>query len=268
VRITAKVKATQLVRTIRKFPQMVKKNGEQILRTEGRSFAKELARQTLPVGLNDDAYQRLAKKIRADVRRAVIAPARLYRIILFTVNKDLADEIWKVICSGDGKRHRTLAQLIKSVPKVAQLACSGRMQAQWVKVLRTNGWGGVPTSAEPQGVVTDEKAIATFISKMCRRIGMAKAGWAAAGRSISGRNVQGIPQWASFGRHKVSGEGIYDKKQNRIRLINPVRHARKALPPSLEAVAKRQAARNLHLHLLHMINAQIKQDFRGQSKAA
>lgn len=250
-----------LVKQIRTFPDIVKKSGEQILRTEGRSLAKELARQTLPIGLDDAAWKKLAFKISGDIRRAVMSPARLYNTLKESVSSEFAKEVWLVIQSGDKKRNRTLAKLLSSAPAVSSLPISSTVQEAWIKKVRIRGFGGVARRAKPQGIVTVEPAIAAFIKRKQRRIGMAKAGWAAAGRSISGRNVAGIPQWASYGRHKAPGSGIYIRASNRIRLINEVRHARKALPPNLEARAKQQAARNLELHLLHAANAILKKHF-------
>ncbi len=263
--VTSKLKYSSLIKTLKKIPGEIRRNGESILRQEGRTFAKELARQTLPIGLTDAAWKKSASRIETDIRRAIISPARLYNILETKVSKSFAEEVWKLINSTDKKRNRTLAKLLNSAPApIAGLIISSSVPAGLVKAARTGGWGNVPTSERGRAVVIKEEAIARFVKKMQRRIGMAKAGWAAAGFSISGRSVSGMPSWAGVGRHGADlGEGVYLKDRNVIRLINHVRHARRALPSSLEQRAKNQAARNLHLALLRAMNAMMAKEFRS-----
>ncbi len=268
MKITCKLKSGDLVKTIRQFPEMVKRDGESILRQEGRGFAKELARFTLPVGLNENAYQKLAAKISCDIHRVIMSPRKLYAFLKSSVSEGFAKGIWSLLQSGDKKRNRTLVKMLASVPVVSQLIVSGRVDPATVRSARTGEWGGVPAGTDPKVIVTSEKAIGNFIKKMQRKIGMAKGGWAAAGRDISGRNVPGIPSWAGYGRHKVGGRGVYVKATNRIRLINEVRHARKALPAAGEQRAKMNAARNLQLSMTRAMNAIAKKQFSKSRKAA
>jgi hypothetical protein len=271
--VTSKLKYSSLVKTLKRVPAEIRRNGESILRQEGRSFAKELARQTLPIGLTDSAWKKSAFKIAGDIRRAVVSPARLYAMLEQKVSKSFAEEVYAVMQGKDKKRNRTLAKLLSTAPApIAGLMLSSSVPAEVVKAARTGAWGNVPSKETGRAIVTKEEAIARFIKKMQRRIGMAKAGWAAAGFSISGRAVSGMPAWAGVGRHGTElGQGVYLKERNRIRLINFVRHARQALPENLEQRARNQAARNLHLSLLRAVNAMMAKEFRsskGQRLAA
>lgn len=266
---TAKFNKTDLVKTIKAFPAQIRRDSEGILRQEGRSFAKELARFTLPIGLGDAAWKKLAYKISGDIRRALMSPRRLYDFLKNNVSKSFADEVWALIHGGGKKRGRVLARMLRAVPApVAGLAITSAVPGAQIRAARTGEWGGIPKDVAPVGIVIDEQAIQRFISKMQRRIGFAKGGWAAAGQSISGRNVKGIPQWASYGRHKSPGKGVYLKDRNSIRLTNDVNYSRKALPDAGEERAKFNAARNLHLSLLHAVNAIAAKHFARGQKAA
>jgi len=271
MKISVRLKSSDLTRTIKSFPEQIKRTGESVLRQESRQFAKELARWTLPIGLGDDAWRKLANKIASEIRRVIVSPRRLYEAVETADGKPFADALWALLQGKPGGRRGTrniVQHLARSRSATAKLILGGNVRPEAVKALRTGPWGNIPTGTSDRMIVTNTARIDAFIKRMQRRVGFAKGGWSAAARSLSGRNVQGIPQWASYGRHKAPGSGIFTKPGKRIRLTNEVDYSRKALPPSCEQRAKFNAQRNLRLALTHAVNALAAKQFRRGGRRA
>jgi hypothetical protein len=189
VRFTSKLKgASDVGNLLRRYPEKVGRTLLSLVKQEARGLSVELARNTRPFGFSEKARKTGEDAVAKDISGVFALPSDAFAEIRKS-DPAAADRFWANIQNRRFTRAETA--LRNSSAGWKDLAV-GRLDP------KLHQWGQLG-AAKPKQVVTSEKARATYIAKIQKRVGFAKGSWINAGKSIGGR-VRGAAQWTT--RHK------------------------------------------------------------------
>ncbi len=255
MRVTGKVTGLEdLRKQIALFPKEIQRPMDRLLVQEVRTLAVESARVTLPFGLSDKAFKKLADRIKADIQRIFKRADHLgdaYKH-LEAADPAMARAYWHAWKSGDQKRARLL---LRKLCAKAGLPI-GAIRPELHRSARTARFGRVPDTARTVAIVSKGDALDRYIAKVQKQIGSVKAGWIAAAKILGG-TVRGIPRWANTGSHKKSRGGALVKtgaKGARIELRNEVSYAQEAC----NSTQLRQAEQRARIRLQRAMAERLK----------
>jgi len=246
IRFTAKLKgASDVARLLRRHPEKVGRTLESLVKQEARGMAVELARVTRPSGFSQKAKRRGEQAVARDVGGFFASPSDAYEMIR---RKDpaAAERFWAQM----SKRQFSRAQqtLQDSGSDWSDLTV-GRLDA------KHHVWSARGAS-KPRQVVTSEKARATYIARIQKRVGFAKASWINAGKAIGGR-VRGAAQWATRHRQAPGTATVRSGDKPAVTLINRLDYLEATISKSsvnaalIEASAKLRKALAVSLQRIH-----------------
>ena len=191
IRFTAKLKGdANVARLLRRHPEKIARTLESLVKQEARGMAVELARYTRPYGFSERAKKKGEKAVAADIRGVFTVPSAAYEELQKS-DPAAADRFWANIQNRRFARAQTALRGSKSAWNDLPV---GRLDPSLHK------WGTLGGN-KPKQVVTSPQARDTYIARIQKRVGFAKASWLNAGKAIGGR-VRGAAQWAT--RHKQS----------------------------------------------------------------
>ena len=255
MRVTGKVTGLDpLKKQIALFPKEVQRPMDKLLIQEVRTLAVESARITLPFGLTDKPFKKLAARIKADINRIFKRADNLGTAFkqLEAADPALAREYWRADKNGEPEKARRILRKLCAKAGIPV----GAIRPDLHKNARTARYGRVPDSAKTLAVISKGEALDRYIAKVQRQIGAVKAGWIAAAKTLGG-TVRGIPRWANTGAHKTSqGTAVVkrgDKGAN-IELHNQVSYA----PEACNDTQLRQAERRARMRLQHAMAEKLK----------
>ncbi len=197
IRFTTKLKgAFDVARLLRRYPEKVGRSLESLVKQEGRGLAVELARNTRPFGFAEKARKLGEGAVAKDILKVYATPDQAYQEMQGS-DKEHADRFWANI---QNRRFARAKQALSQSSSKWKNLPVGRLDPQLHQQSRTGRKGNVKRK-EPAQLVTNRKALDTYIAKVQRRVGFAKGTWLKAAKAIGGR-VRGAAQWAT--RHKQS----------------------------------------------------------------
>ena len=195
IRFTAKMKGgSDVVRLLNRYPQKVGRTLESLVKQEARGLAVELARNTRPFGFSDKAKKRGEGAVAGDINRVFAVPSDAYDNMKL-LNPAAADRFWANI---QNRRFARAEQSLKSSNSPWKNLPVGRLDPKLHQQSRTGRNASVKRKV-PAQIVTSPKALDSYVAKVQKRVGFAKASWINAAKAIGGK-VRGAAQWVT--RHK------------------------------------------------------------------
>ena len=195
IRFTAKMKGgSDVVRLLNRYPQKIGRTLESLVKQEARGLAVELARNTRPFGFSDKAKKRGEGAVAGDINRVFALPSDAYDNMKL-LDPAAADRFWANI---QNRRFARAEQSLKSSNSPWKNLPVGRLDPKLHQQSRTGRNASVKRKV-PAQIVTSPKALDSYIAKVQKRVGFAKASWINAAKAIGGK-VRGAAQWVT--RHK------------------------------------------------------------------
>ena len=263
MRVTGKVTGLDpLKRKIAIFPKEVQRPMDKLLIQEVRTLAVESARVTLPFGLSDKTYKKLAARIKSDILRIFKRADQLGSAFqqLEAADPALAQQYWQAQQSGDEARARRLLRKLSAKAGIA----IGAIRPELHQSARTAHYGRVPDNAKTVAIISKGDALNRYIAKVQKQIGAVKAGWIAAAKVLGG-TVRGIPRWANTGAHKNSHGSAAVKRAEKgstVELTNQVSYAPQACDNGQLRHAERRARLRLQNAIAEKLKAMAERAFR------
>jgi hypothetical protein len=263
MRVTGKVTGLDpLKRKIAIFPKEVQRPMDKLLIQEVRTLAVESARVTLPFGLSDKTYKKLAARIKSDILRIFKRADQLGSAFqqLEAADPALAQQYWQAQQSGDEARARRLLRKLSAKAGIA----IGAIRPELHQSARTAHYGRVPDNAKTVAIISKGDALNRYIAKVQQQIGAVKAGWIAAAKTLGG-TVRGIPRWANTGVHKNSHGNAAVKRAEKgstVELTNQVSYAPQACDDGQLRHAERRARLRLQNAIAEKLKAMAERAFR------
>ena len=189
VRFTAQLQgAFDVARLLRRHPEKVGRTIESLMKQEGRGLAVELARNTRPFGFSQKAKKTGEDAVAGDISRVFALPSDAFAEIRRS-DPVAADQFWANI---QNRRFARAENNLRQTSTGWNDLSVGRLDPN------LHQWGHLG-AAKPKQIVTSEKARATYIARIQKRVGFAKGTWINAGKAIGGR-IRNAVQWTT--RHK------------------------------------------------------------------
>jgi hypothetical protein len=263
MRVTGKVTGLDpLKKQIALFPKEVQRPMDKLLIQEVRTLAVESARITLPFGLTDKPFKKLAARIKADINRIFKRADNLGTAFkqLEAADPVLAREYWRADKNGEPEKARRILRKLCAKAGIP----IGAIRPDLHKNARTARYGRVPDSAKTLAVISKGEALDRYIAKVQKQIGAVKAGWIAAAKALGG-TVRGIPRWANTGAHKNSHGSAAVKRAEKgstVELTNQVSYAPQACDDGQLRHAERRARLRLQNAIAEKLKAMAERAFR------
>ena len=263
MRVTGRVTGLDpLKKKMALFPKEVQRPMDKLLIQEVRTLAVESARVTLPFGLSDKNYKKLAARIKSDILRIFKRADQLGSAFqqLEAADPALAQQYWQAQQSGDEARARRLLRKLSAKAGIA----IGAIRPELHQSARTAQYGRVPDNAKTVAIISKGDALDRYIAKVQKQIGAVKAGWIAAAKALGG-TVRGIPRWANTGAHKNSQGNAAVKRAEKgstVELTNQVSYAPQACDDGQLRHAERRARLRLQNAIAEKLKAMAERAFR------
>ena len=202
IKFTAKLNgSSDVARLLNRYPEMVGRSLESLVKQEARGLAVELARNTRPFGFSQKARKLGEKAVAKDIMGVFALPSDAFEEIRKS-DPETADRFWSNI---QNRRFARAQNHLRQSGSGWKDLTVGRLDP------KLHQWGDLGGS-KPKQIVTSSKARDTYIRKIQRRVGFAKGTWINAAKAIGGR-VRGAAQWAT--RHKQAPGGATITKGNK-----------------------------------------------------
>lgn len=292
MRITAQVDVGDLRKRMAEYERIVGRDINQQLRRHARIACVELANSTQPFGKGKEAKLLGERAVEVDINKVFYTPqsegfingvseiaaesykARAARSATFDADK--ATQRFKDRVQGYINSNNTsaLKQLAKDFnwqgvvdhpdPAIHQAARGGSR----MKVRKKRGNMHLILGGR-QG------ALQTYINKVKKRVGMAKAGWAVCAERIpelglTSSVTRGIPQWVTRNKNAPApARSTIDASTTFRKSSNPRVVMRNAVPWTSQNLAPSEASKALRIakeKFLKMMNIQIRYVLRQQAK--
>lgn len=292
MKITAHVDTSDLRKRMAEYARIVGKDVNRELRRHARLACVELANTTQPFGKGKEAQQLGERAVEVDISKVFYTPqsdgfingvtemaAESYRARAARSNKfdaDKATQKFKDRVQGyiSANNTRALKELAKDFnwqgvvdhpdPAIHQAARGGSR----MKVRKRRGAMHLILGGR-------KGALLTYINKVKKRVGMAKAGWAVCAEKIpdlglASSTTRGIPQWVTRNKNAPApARSSVDASTTFRQSSNPRVVMRNAVPWTSQNLAPSAARTALNIargKFVKMMNTQIRYVLRQQAK--
>lgn len=233
-----------------RHPERLAMAAESQLKMQARFLARDLARETAPVGFGERARAGIAKRVAQDVRLMFPAnqlsqrnASRVYELIKAEFDEGTADAFWREWRKGNtAKAERYMRR--RGIKR-------GVDESEYERRRKAGDLRGAPIA------LAAESRVESMIRRRQKRVGMAKAGWYQAARGVGGRlrvtnsgngkTVAAFPKWviAAGSGLALGGARVRSGPRPMVKIFSKVRHGKKAL--RREVMAKALAATQVRL---------------------
>jgi len=252
-------------------------SSSKILRSQARLLAENLAFQTQPFGKDQQARQMGEMAVERDIRKVYktageigLSDSLSYSIRHATRGQEknksqtpdnAAKAFVYLVSKGKYTDARKLLQRVGvSEQEITQVPIGKMDGGQSHQTARHGTRKRVSKNQLPLRVVADGQ-IKTYINKIRRNVGIAKAGWAACSRIIGG--TRGIPQWVTRNIGRAGGGSVadssMDKRTPKVQLMNHV-------PWIDQCLSNSQLSQAVRIQYEKMVKA-IDKAMRAEAKA-
>lgn len=252
-------------------------SSSKILRSQARLLAENLAFQTQPFGKDPKARQMGEMAVERDIRKVYISAgeAGLSDSLSYSIkhatrgdekNKSQTPDnmakafVWMISKGKYSDATKLLKRVGVSQQEITQIPIGKIDGGQAHQSARHGTRMRVSKNQLPLRIVSDGQ-IKTYINKIRKNVGIAKAGWAACSRIIGG--TRGIPQWVTRNIGKAGGgtvaDSSMDKNRPRVVLKNNV-------PWIDQCLSTSQLERAVRIQHEKMVKA-IDKSLRAEAKA-
>lgn len=271
---TKVIGADTLIKQLRAYPELLRRETESILKQEGRALCVEYASATLPgPGFDETKDEQFRKRVEGDVRRVFASRADPNSVanMLKVINPKLFQAYW----FGGVKKNdqKTMARILRTAGLPEGLDPAAH------KAARTGKKGRVGKLQRPVSLA-NAATLNAYVKKQRALVGFAKAGWAAAAKSIGGRvratirNADGTrtsverfsktvrnlaSKWPDSGGSRYTVTGTL----HTLEIFSNVKHAQDAMPMPLKLSAETRAQERFIAALGHSLRALNKKLFKA-----
>jgi hypothetical protein len=294
MKVTAQVDTSDLRKRMNQYALIVGKSVNQQLRRHARLACVELANTTQPFGKGKDAKLLGEKAVEVDISKVFYTPEP-YGGFVNAMSEIAYKSFTKRAAKSNGKFDADAATL-SFTERVNGYASTGN-NAALKKLAKDFNWQGIVDRPDPdihqaarEGsrrkvrkqrgnmhlILGGRKsALQTYINKVKKRVGMAKAGWAVCAERIpnlglASAGTRGIPQWVTRNknapapqRSSVDASTTFRKSSNpRVVMHNAVPWTSQNLTES----AARAALNIARGKFVKMMDIQIRYVLRAQAK--
>lgn len=250
-----------------RHPERLAMAAESQLKMQARFLARDLARETAPVGFGERARAGIAKRVAQDVRLMFPAnqlsqrnASRVYELIKAEFDEGTADAFWREWRKGNrAKAERYMRR--RGIKR-------GVDENEYERRRKAGDLRGAPIA------LAAESRVESMIRRRQKRVGMAKAGWYQAARGVGGRlrvtnsgngkTVAAFPKWviAAGSGLALGGATVQSGPRPMVTIFSNVRHGKKAL--RREVMAKALAATQVRLRKVveQAVKAENKKRFK------
>jgi hypothetical protein len=294
MKVTAQVDTSDLRKRMNQYALIVGKSVNQQLRRHARLACVELANTTQPFGKGKDAKLLGEKAVEVDISKVFYTPEP-YGGFVNAMSEIAYKSFTKRAAKSNGKFDADAATL-SFTERVNGYASTGN-NAALKKLAKDFNWQGIVDRPDPdihqaarEGsrrkvrkqrgnmhlILGGRKsALQTYINKVKKRVGMAKAGWAVCAERIpnlglASAGTRGIPQWVTRNknapapqRSSVDASTTFRKSSNpRVVMHNAVPWTSQNLTES----AARAALNIARGKFVKMMNIQIRYELKKQAR--
>jgi hypothetical protein len=294
MKVTAQVDTSDLRKRMNQYALIVGKSVNQQLRRHARLACVELANTTQPFGKGKDAKLLGEKAVEVDISKVFYTPEP-YGGFVNAMSEIAYKSFTKRAAKSNGKFDADAATL-SFTERVNGYASTGN-NAALKKLAKDFNWQGIVNRPDPdihqaarggsRRKVRKQRgnmhlilggrksALQTYINKVKKRVGMAKAGWAVCAERIpnlglASAGTRGIPQWVTRNknapapqRSSVDASTTFRKSSNpRVVMHNAVPWTSQNLTES----AARAALNIARGKFVKMMDIQIRYVLRAQAK--
>lgn len=187
-----------------RFYASQRKSWPQVLRSQGRLIAVNLAYQTQPFGTESGRAQGEGKT-KADILKVYATPGQVYNEIEKQSTAS-AKAFWGMIQNRRFQTAKTfLARLGIAKFAEAEIGLMDDGQSHQAAKSAIPIRPRIKRSQKVTRVVANANRLTTYMNKIVKRVGMAKSGWATCAKILGG--MRGIPQWVTRHANKI-GKGF------------------------------------------------------------
>jgi len=263
------------------FYRKHRKSSSEIMKAQARLLARDLAFQTQPYGKDQDVRKSAEQKVETEIRRVYKTAGEmgLGANLSYSIknaygrssglsqgnssqNPEQAGRAFvSLVNSGKLKKAEELLKRVGvSVSEISKIPIGAMDAGQAHQSARYGPYKRVPRNQLPLRVVPSGK-IKTYVNKIRKNVGIAKAGWAAGANILGG--MRGIPQWVTRNIGRAQGGSVVDQSEQRyfpkITLINNV-------PWVSQILKKSDIERAVYSQHRKMLNA-LDKAIRAEAKA-
>lgn len=237
----------ELDRAVQKLADSAGETVKDVLPSQMRLFAADLAFNTRPIGKSPSDQKKGQEKVAARIG-AIYKPAGSAYDWLKRKSVTLARAFSRMLTE---KKFTEAAALLNK-----HMTGSARYSVGAFDDGRLHEKQQFANKVSECLIVIDFKKVERYSKEVQKRVGFAKGGFATAARQLGG--VRGIPGFAT--RQKAPGTGVVsgDGKTLAVTLTNDVRHIDKALDKSGEERAVKSRTRAINLNLERQMNRKAK----------
>jgi histone H3/H4 len=294
MKVTAQVDTSDLRKRMADYARIVGKNVNQELRRHARLACVELANTTQPFGKGKDAQLLGEKAVEVDISKVFYVPTPDGGLV-----QQLHEQAHK---SHTYKRNKTKDQkfdadraTLRFTDRLNGYVASGNMKALQ-EITKDFGWKYARRTIDPAIhearrtgrrskvrkqpgdmtlILNTEKHLQTYINKVKKRVGMAKAGWAVCAEKIpdlglASSGTRGIPQWVTRNKSAPAPQrSTVDASTTFRQSSNPRVVMRNAVPWTSQNLTESAARTALNIargKFVKMMDIQIRYVLRTQAK--
>lgn len=214
VRFTAKMRGgSDVARLLNRYPEMVGRTLESLVKQEALGLAVELARNTRPFGFSEKAKKRGEQSVGQDISLVYAIPSDAHAEMRKS-DPAAADRFWANI---QNRRFSRAEKALQSSNSNWKDLSVGRLDPQLHH--QSRNVKGEVTRMKPAQVVTSPKALDTYIAKRKRNVGFVKGSWINAAKAIGGR-VRGAAQWATSHKQSPGTATVKTGSRPSVTLVN------------------------------------------------
>lgn len=285
--IQLKIQDVRFRQKLNDFYERHQKSSSEIMRAQARLLARDLAFQTQPFGKSPDAKRMGEMAVEREIRRVyksageVALSSNLSYAIKnsalggnrfnrstgmpeesSTQNADQAGRAFVFLVSRGkyAEARKLLERVGVSEAEISSVPIGKMDGGQAHQTARYGARRKVPKNQLPLRIVGDRQ-IKTYVNKIRKNVGIAKAGWAACSRIL--KDTRGIPQWVTRNIGRAMGGDVVDasliKKTPKIVIINNV-------PWISQCLSLSQISQSVQIQYEKMIKA-IDKAMRAEAKA-
>lgn len=263
IQFTTRLKGvSDVARLLNRYPDMVGRTLESLVKQEARGLAVELARNTRPYGFSQKAKKRGEKAVAGDIVKVFATPDQAYESAQ-AADSTQADRFWSHI---QNRRFARARQALAESPSKWKHLPVGRLDPKLHQNSRTGPYANV-TRREPAQVVISRKALDNYIARTQRKVGFAKGVWIKAAKAIGGR-VRGGAQWATRHRKAPGSATVKTGIKPSVTLISRLDYMDDVLSEASVRLAMEVAAGRLRRALAISLRKVADRTNRGRKRRA
>jgi len=243
--VTSKIDDLRFRQKLAHFYRKHNMSSAAIMRAQARLLAVSLSIQTQPLGKSSSIKEKAEKFLEIEIRRVYKTAGEigLSKNLAYAIrqagggsklestnptqNPTQAGKAFAYLVSKGkfGQARELLKRVGISQKEITEIPIGKMDGGEAHQAARAGRFKRVPSTQTAQ-LIAPSARIKTYINKIKKNIGIAKAGWAACARLLGGSGTRGIPQWVTRNIGRAMGGTVIDQsdkaKGPKITIVNNV----------------------------------------------